>query len=355
MTTAAWLPPEWVHQAAVQLTWPHAQGDWGDDLDAAQACLLQIARSILRFQPLLITCADAAQCQQLAQQLQPAGQAAQRLLLATLPSNDVWARDHGPLTVVAQGQRRLLNLNFNGWGGKYPAQLDNALTRQLHQHGHYAALGIEQLTDLDYILEGGAIEVNGDGSLLTTSRCLLAPTRNPALNKVDYEALFAQHFGIQQVHWLEHGGLDGDDTDGHIDTLARYYSSHGIVYQACDDRHDSHHPGLQAMAQQLQSLRHRDGSAYQLHALPWPSAQFDASGRRLPATYANFLIINGAVLLPVYACAADRQAQAVLQSCFPNHAIIPIDCRALIRQGGSLHCVSMQIPAAQATQASALA
>ncbi len=341
MSAAAILPPEWAPQSAVLLTWPHADGDWAEQLEEAERCFTVIAREISRRQALLITCHGHAKLEDVRKRLVMADAELGRIRLYAVPSNDTWARDHGPITVLRNGQPVLLNFRFNGWGGKYAHDLDDQVTRSLHAQGAFGRTPIE---DVGVVLEGGGIEVNGAGALLTTVRCLLSPTRNPHLDRKAVESLLGLRFGTRHCHWLQHGGLEGDDTDGHIDTLARFCSADTIAYQGCDDPADPHYEELGAMAEELRALRQADGTAYHLQALPWPRARYDADGKRLPATYANFLIINGAVLMPTYRDPADGRARAVLQTCFPKREVIGIDCCALIRQFGSLHCVTMQLP-----------
>jgi len=200
---------------------------------------------------------------------------------------------------------------------------------------------------VDFVLEGGAIEVDGTGTLLTTERCLLAPTRNPTLDWAAIEKVLRDKFGVSRILWLKHGDLLGDDTDGHIDTIARFCDAHTIAYQGCEDRDDPHYADLAAMAAELAAFRTAEGKPYKLVPLPLPAAMHDPDdGRRLPAGYANFLIINGAVLVPVYGDAKnDAIALERLRPCFPGREVVPIECRALIHQYGSLHCVTMQIPA----------
>lgn len=323
------------------LTWPHPQSDWQTILERVEPCFVEIARQIALHEKLLITCYDAAHQQHVTRLLTAAGVAPAQVLYRTLPSNDSWARDHGPLTVLQDTRPMLLDFTFNGWGGKYPAALDNALTRQLHQS---QAFGTTSLTTIDLVLEGGAIEVDGAGTLLTTRRCLLAPTRNPALDQVQIEQRLAGLLGITRVLWLDHGHLAGDDTDSHIDTLARFCSPDTIAYVQCDHPADEHYRELHAMEQELMALRTAEGKPYTLVPLPWPQPKCNAEGQRLPATYANFLIINDAVLLPTYEDPADAVAIARLQTCFPQRTIVPIPCLPLIHQYGSLHCVTMQLP-----------
>jgi agmatine/peptidylarginine deiminase len=335
--------PEWAPQGGVMVTWPHDQTDWRDDLARVDACFAAIAREIARRETLLAVCRDAAHVDHVRALVTAAGGDPARLVCAIAPSNDTWARDHGPIAVRRGGALRLLDFHFNGWGGKYPADLDERITRTLHAAG---AFGGVQLESIDLVLEGGSLDVDGRGTLLTTASCLLTPTRNPRLDRAAVEATLRTHLGVKRVLWLEHGAIEGDDTDGHVDTLARFCNDRTIVYQGCDDPGDAHYPSLSAMAAELAELRDADGQPYRVVALPWPQPAHDpVTGRRLPATYANFLIVNGAVLVPAYDDPADEPARAVLAGCFPDREIVAIDCRALIRGFGSLHCVTMQLPA----------
>lgn len=340
MTTV--LPAEWAPQSAVQLTWPRPDGDFADSFAAVEATFIQIACAITRHQPLIVACGEDADA--LRARLTSAGATMERLSLIPVPADDVWARDHGPITVFRDGQAVHLDFQFNGWGGKFDASRDNALTRTLDTLGIWTA----PVETVDFVLEGGGIESDGLGTLLTTERCLLAPTRNPQFDKAQIEAKLKTFFGVQRILWLTHGDLLGDDTDGHIDTIARFCDASTIAYQACDDESDAHYADLQGLAAELAALRTADGQAYTLVPLPLPAPIFDADGQRLPAGYANFLILNGAVLVPVYGDALDEEALSRLRPCFPDREVIGIDCRSLIAQYGSLHCVTMQIPSAPA-------
>ncbi|HEX7045673.1 MAG TPA: agmatine deiminase family protein [Burkholderiales bacterium] len=337
-----YLPPEWAPQSGVMLTWPHAHGDWRDRLETVEPVFAAIAREIARRERLVVACCDAAHRQHVAGVLARAGVAPARVSLLEAPSNDTWARDHGPITVLCRGQPLLLDFRFNGWGGKYAHDLDDAITARLHAAG---AFGDTPREAVELVLEGGAIEVDGSGTLLTTTRCLLAPTRNPGLSRAQLEAELGDWLGLNRFLWLEHGHLEGDDTDSHIDTLARFCDPHTIAYVACDDPADPHYADLKAMEAELRAFRAADGAPYRLVPLPWPRAQYDGA-RRLPATYANFLIINGAVLVPTYRDPADAVALERLRGCFPAREVVGIDCLPVIAQYGSLHCLTMQFPAA---------
>jgi agmatine deiminase len=335
------LPAEWEAQSGVMLTWPHAHSDWAPLLAAVEVTYVHLAEAISQREKVLIVCFDEQHRHHI-QALLAASQArAENLRLHLAPSNDTWARDHGPLTVMVDGVPRLLDFRFNGWGGKYAADLDNAITPRLVADG---AFGTTPSHKVDIVLEGGSIEADGRGGILTTRRCLLSPSRNPSLEQAQLEQLLREQLGAERILWLRHGGLDGDDTDGHIDTLARYCDAHTIAYVACGDPGDPQYPELKAMEAELQALRDADGAPYRLVPLPMPGAIRNEEGQRLPATYANFLIINGAVLVPTYGDPMDERALDILQGCFPAHEIIGIDARPLIEQFGSLHCITMQLP-----------
>lgn len=330
------LPAEWELQSAVQLTFPHAETDWADVLDDVMPCFVRIAEAISRFEPVLIVCRREAEVRPIFKTLPSS-----RIRFFEAPSNDTWARDHGGITIEEGGQAVILDFMFNGWGLKFPADRDNRITRTLWEAGLFNA-------DHRYpglVLEGGAIESDGQGTLLSTAECLLSPNRNPHLSKEQIESELKTLFGLHRILWLHHGYLAGDDTDSHVDTLARFCAPDTIAYVRCNNPADEHYPALQAMEAELQAFRQPNGSPYRLEPLPWPDPCFDADGNRLPATYANFLIINGAVLVPTYRVPQDEEALAIFEGIFPDREVIGIDCRPLILQHGSLHCVTMQYPA----------
>jgi len=337
-----YLPPEWAPQSGVQLTWPHANSDWAPILDEVEPVFTAIATAIARFEPVVIACHDETVQTRVVTRLREAGIPKNRARTIVAAANDTWARDHGPISVLCQGEATLLDFDFNGWGGKYPADLDNQITRRLHAAGAFGDTPIEHV---GLILEGGSIEVDGQGTLLTTERCLLSDTRNPGLSKAQIEQQLAGLLGLTRFLWLKHGYLAGDDTDSHIDTLARLCGPDTIAYVTCDDPADEHFTELKAMEEELKAFRTPTGAPYRLVRLPWPEPKLDPDGARMPATYANFLIIDGAVLVPTYRDRADAQALEQLRGCFPGRQIIGIDCQPLIWQHGSLHCVTMQLPA----------
>lgn len=338
------FPAEWEPQAAVMLTWPHQSTDWAAILPQVEPVFVRIAQEVARRQHLIISCHSRDDLGHVARLLAETDIDQASVSLFVQPSNDSWVRDHGPIGVYRDGLLELCDFGFDGWGGKYPAELDDALSRGLKAQGTFDET---PLKGINLIVEGGALETDGQGSLLAVARCLLDGKRNPGMTQARMEALLGEHLGIDRCHWLWHGGLEGDDTDGHIDTLARFCESGAILYQASAGPQDPNHAELTAMAAELVQMRDANGQGYRLLPLPSPSPIRNAAGTLLPASYANFLIINGAVLAPVYGDPADAKALATLAQGFPGRNIIPIDCRPLIQQFGSLHCVTMQIPARQ--------
>ncbi|TVP55887.1 MAG: agmatine deiminase family protein [Halomonadaceae bacterium] len=344
MTTTPRLLAEWEPQGAVMLAWPHHGTDWFSRLPQTLPVFEAIALAILHQQHLIISSEDVSQVQNLQRHFDRLCQEQSlpgRALCLPAPSNDTWARDFGPLAVQQGSRVRLLDFTFNGWGGKYPSEKDNAVNSHL---AWQQAFGRHRLKKVDWVLEGGSVETDGQGTLLTTRHCLLDPARNGSQNQVQVEQMLRQQLGFEHFLWLDHGNLEGDDTDGHIDTLARFCSPGCIAYVRCDDPSDSHYQDFQAMEAQLKTFRQANSEPYHLVPLPWPEAIFSDDGERLPATYANFLIINGAVLVPVYGVPQDQQALDALAGCFPGRTLVPVNCRSIIAQHGSLHCLTMQLP-----------
>jgi agmatine deiminase len=331
------LPAEWEPQDGVLLAWPHEKTDWASVLPQVEPVFLQLASTISRYERVLIATADP---DSLATKLESFGATMASITLAQVPFDDTWCRDFGPITILDDGLPRLQNFTFNGWGDKFPAEQDNAVTGHLQQQKLFAAT----VDDRTLVLEGGSIESDGCGTLLTTGQCLLNPNRNPDYSKQQIEEELRGTLGCRRILWLHHGHLLGDDTDAHIDTLARLAPNDTILYVACDDPQDEHYPALSRMAEELAALRTEAGQPYRLLPLPWPAARFDDDGQRLPATYANFLIINGAVLVPTYDDPLDDQALTTVGAAFPDREVIGIDCSAVILQHGSLHCLTMQLP-----------
>ncbi len=331
------LPAEWEPQDGVLLSWPHAETDWHPWLDRVDPVFLEIARQISRFEKVLIATPEPGR---IASLLRGAGIDPDPFILFEAPTNDTWSRDFGPITVEEEGSPLLLDFGFNGWGLKFASCHDNQVTRRLSVGGVLTA----PLQTVGLILEGGGIESDGRGTLLTTSECLLNANRNPHLTREEIEGELSLLLGANHILWLENGFLAGDDTDSHVDTLARLAPDDTILYVTCDDPGDEHFSALHAMEKELQAFRTREGKPYRLIPLPWPGACFDEEGERLPATYANYLVVNGAVLVPTYGDPRDAEALAAVALGFPDREIVGIDCVPLILQHGSLHCVTMQLP-----------
>ena len=343
MTETLRFPAEWEPQSAVLIAWPHADTDWSAHLGEVEETYIALVAAITRFEPVVICVADDDVQAYARARLASARIDMDRVRFAEVAYDDTWLRDSGPITLRAGNEFRLLDFRFTGWGGKFDASRDDLLVKGLSKSGIFLNYKTQ---DVDFALEGGAIDTDGAGSLLTTWRCL--NERHPDATRDELSSKLAQWLRQDRVLWLEHGYLEGDDTDAHIDTLARFASANSIVYQGCDDPDDSHFIELQAMAAELAELRTRDGGPYRLFDLPWPTPIID-DGRRLAASYANFLIINGAVLMPAYGITPedrriDDAAAAVLSAAFPDREIVPVPCRSLIWQNGSLHCITMQLP-----------
>jgi len=320
------LPAEWEKQSATLLAWPAAGSDWRDRLEAIRDEYRQLIEAILRFQPVvLLVPPDEARPAGL-----PTGHAGLHLL--PLRYNDTWCRDYGPVTLVSAGQRLALDFQFDGWGGKYPAALDNRVNTHLSRHELFNRLRFRQYL---FELEGGAIDSDGQGSLLINWHCLRARHRHLSEREIDHE-LHAL-LNIDKVIGIDIEPMSGDDTDGHIDTLARFVGSDAIVFQlqGTQDRNDR-------LRGQLEALRRADESAYSLVALPCPND----IGADLPASYANFLFVNGACLVPAYGSRQDEPARRILAEILPDREVISVPAATMITQSGGPHCASMQIPAA---------
>lgn len=335
------FPPEWYPQSAIQLTWPHPDTDWDYMLEEVTACYVNIAVEILKRQKLIVVCHNA---ETVKYELKEYKDLFRNLTLVELPTNDTWARDHSGISVINNEKKQVYDFTFNGWGLKFASNYDNQISRGLFKNGIFKS-DVELINKKDFALEGGALESDGKGTLLTTSECLLSANRNSFMSKDEIEKYLKEAFGLNKILWLDHGYLSGDDTDSHIDTLARYCDEQTIVYVKCEDKKDEHYEALAKMEEQLKTFTDYQGNPYKLISLPMAKAVYDEDNERLPATYANFLIMNDVVLLPFYNDQErDTEAKEKLEIAFPTREIIGIDCSSLIRQHGSLHCITMQYP-----------
>jgi len=339
MSPSMRLPAEWEPQAGVIIAWPHADTDWGPRLARIERAYLGLAAAIARFEPLLVCTADADVQAHARALLTASGIDPARLHFVEVPYDDTWLRDSGPLSLVGAHGFRLLDFRFTGWGGKFEGGRDDRLVETLLERGVFRAA---ERRRIDWALEGGAIEVDGKGSLLTTWRCL--HQRHPQMSREQMTAILVDAFAVERVLWLECGYLEGDDTDAHIDTLARYAPDGAIVFQTCDDRADPHHSELARMRDEIAGLRDAAGEPYRLFPLPWPRPIVD-EGRRLASSYANYLVVNGGVVMPSYGDPADAEAARVIAAAHPGREVAMVDARELIWQNGSVHCLTMQLPA----------
>lgn len=348
------LPAEWEPQRAVLLTWPHEETDWQPYLAEITQTFLQLAKAIARHERLIIATACPGETQRRLSAVLSADEM-RRVTIYDTPTNDTWARDHGPITLVPQDAClpcHLLDFKFNAWGEKFPWEKDNAITLNLAAQGAFDGIVEDHA---DFVLEGGSIESDGQGTIMTTSSCLLAPHRNEPMDKAAIERYLLRALHARRLLWVDHGQLMGDDTDGHIDTTVRFAPNDTLLYIGCDDPDDPQYEDFRQMEAQLRTFRTMDGRPYRLLRLPMPDAIYDtgeqltmeptAGAERLPATYANFLVTGGAVIVPVYnQPEKDLQALSIIREAFPDRELIAIDARVIIRQHGSIHCLTMQIP-----------
>jgi agmatine deiminase len=337
------LPAEWAPHECTWLSWPHNRESWPGVFEGVEPAMVLFVRALAECEPVYIN-VQSAEHERHVRALLEAAVPAERLRFFRFPTNDAWARDHGAIFVTrptVEEPRLAVDFDYNAWGGKYPPfDLDREIGRQMA-----AALGVPRYAQPSIVLEGGSIEVNGEGALLTTEQCLLNPNRNPTLTRADLERLLRDAFGVAEVLWLGKG-IEGDDTDGHIDDLTRFVDATTVVTVVEPNRADPNHEPLAANRRLLDTLR-VGGRALDVVELPMPEPQY-LEDQRLPASYANFYVANGAVLVPVFACATDDAACAILRDCFPSRRVVPIDCRVLIAGLGALHCLTQQVPAVPA-------
>jgi agmatine deiminase len=335
------MPAEWERQEAVWLSWPHRQATWPGKFRPIPPVFAELVARISRFQKVRINVAKELRARALAL-INRAKADLANVALYDHATNDCWCRDHGPIFVknLRTGEVALTDWSYNAWGGKYrPWNLDNGIPSRISR-----LLGLRRFPN-GMVLEGGSIDVNGTGLLLTTESCLLNPNRNPGLRRDQIEKNLRDYLGVDSVLWLG-SGIAGDDTDGHVDDLSRFFAADGIVTAVENNQRDVNFPALRENLERLRELRTPAGRRFTIVELRMPEPH-SFRGRRLPASYANFLIINGAVLMPAFRqIKRDAEAAEVLAGCFPGRAVIPIDCFDLVLGRGTLHCVSQQQPAA---------
>ena len=331
------MPAEWEPQDAILVAWPHRGTDWNYMLDEAQACFKNVVAAVAREMRVVVVAPHPDEVMALLGDIDNVD----NIICQAIDTNDTWARDFGPISVVDGGNKLMLDFKFNAWGMKFAADCDNLVTSRLQARGVFKAPLVNYR---DLVLEGGSIETDGNGTVLTTTCCLTAPNRNDALSREQLEQELLDRLGCVKMLWLDHGALSGDDTDGHIDTLARFAPDGVILYCGCDNPEDEHYEPLMKMEEDLKQMTDAEGNPYHLIKLPQPDAMYDEISR-LPATYANFLVMNHQVLVPVYGQPEnDVKACELIGQAFPGRKIKGIDCQPLICQHGSLHCATMQLP-----------
>ena len=333
------MSAEWDTQSGIQLTWPHQATDWQPMLSEITDTYVKMAVEIAKREQLIIVAPQPEEALRAISE-KAGNDITENIITMKCDTDDTWARDHGFITLCGNnGSRILLDFRFNGWGMKFKADKDNAINRKLYDAGIVKG---EHKDNLDFVLEGGSIESDGRGTVFTTTGCLMAPNRNQPMSQDEIESELKRRLEADRIVWIDHGNLTGDDTDGHIDTLVRVAPDNTLLYMGCDDNTDEQYDELKKMETQLIMLRTADGKPYRLLRLPSPDAIYD-DGERLPATYANYLVINDAVLCPTYGQPEnDRKAMEVMAQAFPGREIVGIDCRSIIKQHGSLHCCTMQ-------------
>jgi agmatine deiminase len=325
------------------LSWPHNRESWPGVFEGVEPAMVEFVRALAQCEPVHINVRDAEHERQV-RKLLASAVPPERLRLFHFPTNDAWARDHGAIFVTrptVEAPLLAVDFDYNAWGNKYPPfDLDRQIGRLMAE-----ALGVPRYAVPGVVMEGGSLEVNGEGALLTTEQCLLNPNRNPTLSRADLERLLRDSFGVREILWLGEG-IEGDDTDGHIDDLTRFVAPNTVVTVVEPNLADPNHAPLAANRRLLDTLS-VGGRPLEVLELPMPAPQY-LDDQRLPASYANFYIANGAVLVPVFGCPADDAACGILRECFPGRRVVPVDCRVLIAGLGALHCLTQQVPAAPA-------
>ena len=340
------MPPEWEPHSATWLSWPHNSQTWPGTLGAVESAMVAIVAALGESERVRINVLDEAH-ERHAGRLLGKAVSPQRIAFHRVPTDDAWVRDYGAIFVVNE-QRGLMALEFgfNAWGGKYlPCDRDAAAGKAMA-----AALDVPRFVP-GMVLEGGSVDVNGAGALLTTEQCLLNPNRNPHLSRADIEMRLQHAFDVHQVIWLE-GGIDGDDTDGHVDAVARFVAADRVVTAVEANPKDANHRPLRANRARLAAARLSAGQRLDIVELPMPEP-LHWRGRRLPASYLNFHVANDVVLVPRFGCRQDGLAVELLGECFPRRRIAPIDCRHIVIGLGAVHCLTQQVPALRYTPATA--
>jgi agmatine deiminase len=330
------LAAEWEKQDGILIAWPDKHTDWACILKDVEDTYIELVKVVSEFEKVVVLTYNTENLQK---KLKKKKVNISNIVFAEIPYNDTWARDFGPLVLKEEDGFEILDFTFNGWGLKFPACFDNLITRKLYKNSFFKN---SRLKTLNFVLEGGAIETNGEGIILTTERCLLSPNRNPEFSKEEIETRLKEYLSAKEIIWIKNGYLEGDDTDSHIDTLVRFAPENTILYVSPpEDKSDPHYNELKRMEEEIENLKNR----FNILPLPFAPVVFDKNGNRLPSTYANFLITNEALLLPSYRDKKlDFLAIEIIKQVFPAKEIVMIDSIPLIHQHGSIHCITMQLP-----------
>lgn len=339
-----YMPAEWATHKATWLSYPHNEDSWPGKIETIFPSYHIFIKTLAEAEDVHINVQDEAMRQHVAQALEVIGTDMNRIIFHLFPTNDAWCRDHGPTYLLNRdnpGQHAIVNWNHNAWGGKYPYELDTQIPVHIYNCLHQSDPDLK-LFEPGIVMEGGSIDVNGVGDLLTTTSCLLNPNRNPHLNQQQIEGYLRDYYGVENIIWLG-DGIMGDDTDGHVDDLSRFISEDTIITAVEEDSWDENYDVLQKNLKKLNSCRLANGKQPTIVELPMPDMVF-YENQRLPASYANFYIANDKVIFPTYRCLSDNEAAYILEACFPDREIIGIDSTDIVWGLGSFHCLSQQIP-----------
>ncbi|HXI20186.1 MAG TPA: agmatine deiminase family protein, partial [Gemmatimonadales bacterium] len=342
------MPAEWAPHRATWLSWPHRESSWPGRFGPVPGAFVEIVRHLVEGEEIHINVTGPEMAEDVRRRLTAAGLGAAlaepsaRILLHLNPTNDAWCRDHGPIFLQRRANgtvdEAIVDWGYNAWGGKYPPyQDDDVIPLRI---GREFRIPVFQP---GIVMEGGSLDVNGEGTLLTTESCLLNPNRNPGMSRAEIETYLGDYLGASRVLWLG-DGIEGDDTDGHVDDLARFVNPTTVVTVVEPDPRDKNHGPLRDNRERLQHMTDQADRPLRVLTLPMPPPMY-LDGQRVPASYANFYIANRVVLLPAYEAPTDETARQTLQSCFPDRRVVPLDSRDLIWGLGSFHCVTQQWPA----------
>jgi agmatine deiminase len=340
------MPAEWARHEATWLTYPKNPDSWPGKIETIYPSYHLFVKILSEKEIVHINVDDEEMLRHVQQELEAIDTNMQNIKLHIIPSNDAWCRDHGPAFLLNKDgkSRAIVNWNHNAWGGKYPYELDTQVPLRIHEYltSHLSPF---TLFEPGIVMEGGSIDVNGCGDLLTTTSCLLNPNRNPHLSQDQIEGYLRDYYGVENIIWLG-DGIVGDDTDGHVDDLSRFVAPDTIITAVEEDAWDENYEPLQKNLRMLKRCRLANGKQPTIVELPMPDVVF-YDNQRLPASYANFYIANDKVIFPTYRCLADNEAAYILEACFPDREIIGIDSTDIVWGLGSFHCLSQQEPAAQ--------